>query len=198
MSESAPRPSFLKKITKKEVAIICGLLGAVPAYRAARSVLSENPLAPASFGIMAPVILNALGTSIGTAIIGKSISGASVRTPSIMMKGLIGIIICEANLIFSLLSFCFLKEKSEAVTSRSGLTRESIQDVWTIFCSGLVCGMCGLIASIGGAVVNAASSIAIASNSKVFSKLVTLQLIVSSVGALGLVVSLFFLKLCSS
>ncbi|KAI5189023.1 V-type H+-transporting ATPase 21kDa proteolipid subunit [Nematocida sp. AWRm77] len=193
--------SFLSTITRKELAAVGVLLAAPFLTQFLQGLCTMGPLSPAYLSMLVPVVLNIIGTSSGIAIIGRSIGGASVRTPSIMMKGLIGIVICEANMIFSMLSFFFLREKADALKKLEGTAgvqvgRKEIQAAWTMFCSGAVCGMCGLIASLGSSVANAASSIAIASNAKVFSKLVSLQLIIGGIGALGLIASLLFLRVC--
>ncbi|OAG29034.1 V-type H+-transporting ATPase 21kDa proteolipid subunit [Nematocida displodere] len=196
MAEEYER-SFLQKITRTEVALLASLVLIGPFYRAFSHVLTISPLTPAFVGLFAPVVLNTLGTTIGTAVIGKSISGAAVKNPGIMMKSLVGIVICEANLIFSLLSFSILKDKAITIDITGGVGKRQVLDSWTILASGLVCGLCGMISSLGSSVVNAASSIAIAGNSRLFSKLVTLQLIISGVGVLGLVISLIILRLYS-
>ncbi|KAI5179821.1 V-type H+-transporting ATPase 21kDa proteolipid subunit [Nematocida sp. AWRm80] len=196
---SSANGSFVKKISKGEVIGLFALLFIKPMIRLVRSLLIWHPRMPAYIGLFLPPVLNTIGTAISMGVIGKSTSGASVKVPSIIMKGIIGIVICEANLVFSMLSYTFLKDKTLELASLPENTREErmegIQRAWAIFASGLVAGGCGLTASLGSSIVNAASTISIASNPKIFSKLVTLQLIVGGVGALGLIMSLFFLKI---
>lgn len=117
--------------------------------------------------------------------------------PSLVMKSLLGIILCEANLVFSVMSFFFLKQKFEEI-EYSANSKDNLSDIvasWAILASGLTGGFCGMCSSLGSAVVNSSSSIAIAGNPKMFSKLITLQLIVGGVGILGTVISLVFLKI---
>jgi len=187
---------FLQKVTKGEVVCLGGLLVALPFLRVSRRVLMISPMSPAVFGLFLPVVLNSLGSAVGISIIGKSVGGSSVHTPGIVTKGLVGIVICEANLIFSMLCFFFVKEKVELL-EKNAISKEKIQSVWSIFASGLTCGVCGMVGSLGSAIVNGASSIAIASNPKIFSQLVSLQLIIGGSGALGLIVSLLILRSCT-
>ncbi|KAH9385937.1 V-type H+-transporting ATPase 21kDa proteolipid subunit [Nematocida major] len=187
--------SFLSKITRTEVMFIITALLLVPVIRGFYTVLMMSPLLPGTFGVFCPVVMNCIGSAIGISTISKSTSGGSVRSPALVMKSLLGIVLCEANLIFSILNFFFLKEKSLEISREKELTLRSLQASWGILASGLVCGICGMVSSFGSAVVNSSSSISIASNSKMFSKLVSLQLIVGGVGIFGTIVSLFFLRL---
>ncbi|KAI5186633.1 V-type H+-transporting ATPase 21kDa proteolipid subunit [Nematocida homosporus] len=190
--------SFIQKISRLEVIGLIGLVIIGPILRGIRRVLDANPCAPAYIGLFLPVVLNCIGTSIGIAVISRAISGASIRTPGIVYKGLIGMVICEANLIFSLMSFFFLKDRAVAIFEQgSEIELKHVHSAWALFGSGMISGMCGLIGSFGGAIVNTASTVALTGSSKCFSKLISLQMIVGGVGALGLILSLSLLKLCA-
>ncbi|KAI5190822.1 V-type H+-transporting ATPase 21kDa proteolipid subunit [Nematocida minor] len=190
--------SFLSKITRLEIAVLAGILLIVPVVKSLYTLLNRFPHLPATVGVFCPVVLNGIGSSFGISNIGKSTAGGSVRSPTLVMKSLLGIVLCEANLIFSILCFFFLKERSIEISKEAVMTLKSVQSSWAILASGLVCGICGMVSSFGSAVVNSSSSISIAGNSKMFSKLVSLQLIVGGVGIFGTVISLFFLRLPSS
>jgi len=166
----------------------------MPVAKICTRMILSRPTLPAYIGMFIPIVLNAFGTAISISIIGKSTGGASVNCPRVFTKSLIGIVICEANLIFSFLIFFFLGSKMEAILATQRMTKVEIQSIWAVFTSGLVSGVCGMTASLGSAVVNAAATIAIASNPKIFSKLVTLQLIVGGVGPLGLIIAIVVLR----
>lgn len=188
--------TFLSKITRIEVAgIVCVLLF-IPFIKAIYEVLYWCPGLPASVGVFCPIVLNLAGTAIGISTISKSTSGGAVRSPALVMKSLLGIVLCEANLIFSSICFFFLSAKATAMADREkNMTLKDVQEAWCILASGLTCGLCGMISSLGSSVVNSSSSISIANNAKMFSKLISLQLIVGGVGIFGTIMSLFFLKL---
>lgn len=186
---------FLSKITRKEAVLLLTILLIIPAVKVFYTVLRMYPLLPGVVGILCPIVLNAVGSSIGISIISKSTSGGSVRTPSLVMKSLLGIVLCEANLIFSIMSFFFLKQRFGELSDGKEMKILDVTGAWGILASGLTCGFCGMVSSFGSAIVNSSSSISIAGNPKMFSKLISLQLIVGGVGIFGTVISLFFLKL---
>ncbi|KAI5133678.1 V-type H+-transporting ATPase 21kDa proteolipid subunit [Nematocida ausubeli] len=194
--------SFLAKLTRIEIISILSLLLIIPAIKLIYRMLYLFPLSPSAVGILAPIVLNTIGSSIGVATISKSTSGGSVKSPALVMKSILGIVLCEANFIFSILSFFFLKERALEIEAKLGganeIPLEIVQASWCILASGLICGICGMVSSMGSSVVNSASSISIASNSKMFSKLISLQLIIGGVGIFGTAISFFFLKLPSS
>lgn len=198
MAETNVKSSFLQKITNKEAAILAAVVLSVPLYRLLYFFIKLHPIAPAFIGIFLCLSLNSLGCAIGVSVIGKSIAGASVKCSGLVLKGLIGIVICEANLIFSILSFFLLKDRALYLyeAASKGVEITHVTTAWALFFSGIISGACGMIASLGSSIVSAASMIAIAASPGTFSKLISLQLIVGGVGALGLVIGITFLKLC--
>ncbi|KAI5171201.1 V-type H+-transporting ATPase 21kDa proteolipid subunit [Nematocida sp. LUAm3] len=188
---------FLGTISRVELISLGGLILLSPFFNIIRMALTLSPIAPAYVGVFLPVILNVIGSASGIAIIGRSLSGASVKTPSIVLKGIIGIVICEANLVFSLLIFVFLKEKSISIFSNvKEIETKHICTAWVLFTSGLISGTTGLSASLGSSIASSASNIAISCSSKHFSKLISLQLIIGGLGGLGLIIALVLLRLC--
>ncbi|EIJ87370.1 V-type H+-transporting ATPase 21kDa proteolipid subunit [Nematocida parisii] len=190
---------FLTKISRVEILVILGLLLVIPMMKTVSYILEMFPLLPTPIGILSPIVLNTIGSSIGVATISKSTSGGSVKVPALVMKSILGIVLCEANFIFSILSFFFLKERAieieDKLSNNPALLKETILASWSILASGLVCGVCGMVSSLGSSIVNSASSISIANNPKMFSKLISLQLIVGGVGIFGTAISFFFLSL---
>lgn len=195
MECKAEERSFLSKITIKEVVVLGAILLIIPVLKVFYGVLYMYPLLPGIIGILCPVIMNAIGSSLGIGMISRSTSGGSVRSPLLAMRSFLGIVLCEANLIFSIINFFFLKQRFCELATTGEIELLDVMGGWGILASGLTCGFCGMVSSFGSAVVNSASSIAIAGNPKMFSKLISLQLIVGGVGIFGTVVSLFFLKL---
>lgn len=186
-------------ISWKEALVLIGLLCASPLLSIFKMGVTESPTALGHAGVFFSIGANAVGAALGMSLIAQTTSGASIKKPKVGSKALLGIIVCEANIVFGVIQTIILNTKMSELPSSDTLhfspyLAEIFHNSYVAFFSGLIAGLCGLASSIGTGIVSSASIMAIASDPAVFSKLVTLQLIVSGVGPFGLIMAIMLLQ----
>ncbi|KAM0674003.1 V-type proton ATPase subunit c'' [Gurleya vavrai] len=135
------------------------------------------------FGIILCFVLSAFGTIKGISAISSSVSGGSILTPRIGTKSTIGILLCEANFIYGMITLMMLQSFLPAKDDNFALEKSCI-----IFASAFAVGICSYYSSISIGVVASAIAVMDAKDPKLFIKLVSFEIICSSLGLLGLVI----------
>jgi F0F1-type ATP synthase membrane subunit c/vacuolar-type H+-ATPase subunit K len=181
-----------------EVGVSLGIIGIAVVYEIMK-VLVVNPLVLANIGAAFAVLANLAGAVLGIALIGRSASGAAIKKPKVGAKAFLGTIVCEANLVFGVIQNIILSGKIREMGAVPAMYTSSIREIFfnshVIFVSGLVAGACGFASSLGTGIVSSTSIVALANDPSIFSKVVTMQLIVSGVGPFGLVMSMMILQI---
>lgn len=185
----------------KTAIVVSFLLLLSPIVRALKFLFLEQGWVLAYVGVALSVGINGMGAAVGMTLISKSTAGASVKKPKVGSKGVLGIVVCEANVVFGVIHAIILNANIStymrtggSVVGVANTNTVNFVNSYIIFFSGLTMGICGLISSIGTGMVCSASIIPLAKEPKLFSKIVTMQLIVSGVGPFGFIVSMMMLQ----
>ncbi|AFN83105.1 putative vacuolar ATP synthase proteolipid [Encephalitozoon romaleae SJ-2008] len=158
------------------------VLGYIPLHYLNYVVLKgDAPFLP-SFGIVMCIALSSFGTSKGYQAIGRYMIGASIKTPRVGTRALLGIVICEANFFFCLVMSNLLLSKIENVKSYGGQ--------FILFTAGFIAGACSYCSSLASGIICAAITMMDAKDPTLFYKLVFLEVIPAGIGILGLVLGL--------
>ncbi|KAM0676798.1 V-type proton ATPase subunit c'' [Binucleata daphniae] len=134
-------------------------------------------------GIFLCFALSAAGTSKGLSSISSSVAGASILAPRIGSKSIIGTVFCEANFLYGIITAMMLYLQIPNKMDDAFVEKGSI-----IFACGLIVGICCYFSSNSIGSVCGAIAIMDAKDPTLFTKLVAMELISSSIGLLGLVI----------
>lgn len=127
-------------------------------------------------GAIICIIGNIIGTSRGMLAISNTCAGMSVLFPKASSKSIIGIVICETNLLCGII-MAYLIIQGPDVT---------LQASHCLFAAGLVTGFVGYSSSIATGLICAAVNVTDAKESGLFPKLVFFEFVAGSIGVLGL------------
>lgn len=162
--------------------IFFSLLAYSPLHHLNYNVLKSDVPFLGYLGIVLCIALSSVGTARGYQAIGKYMMGASIRTPRVGTRSLLGIVICEANFFFCLVISNILLMKMDSVKSYGGHS--------VLFASGLIVGTCSYCSSVASGIICAAITMMDAKDPTLFYKLVFLEVIPAGIGILGLVLGL--------
>lgn len=152
-----------------------------------------NPYFFASVGEFLCIGLSVVGASWGILLIGASLMGAAVRVPRIWSLNLISVIFCEAVALYGVIVAIILSQKVRSVpmdpeTSRycpfaysSGYA--ALAAGYTVGFGNLICGVC--VGTIGSS-----CALADAQNSKLFVKILVVEIFGSAIGLFGVIVGI--------
>lgn len=132
-------------------------------------------------------------------IIGSAIMGASVRAPRITTKNLISIIFCEAVAIYGIIIALVFTGKMSQWRGFADL--QPTQDYFTgygLFWSGITVGLSNLVCGICIGICGAGAAVADASDSRLFVKILIVEIFASAIGLFGLIVGLLQSGRCAS
>lgn len=154
----------------------------IPLHHLNYNVLKGNAPFLSCFGIVMCIALSSLGTSKGYQAIGRYMIGASIKTPRVGTRALLGIVICEANFFFCLVMSNLLLTKMNDVQSYGGQ--------FVLFAAGFIAGACSYCSSLASGIICATITMMDAKDPTLFYKLVFLEVIPAGIGILGLVLGL--------
>lgn len=172
---------MLKRVT---LVILLGLLlhYCFNLFPLSRTLHKVSPFLP-YLGIFLSFALSALGTAKGLSTISSSVAGGSILVPRIGSKSIIGTVFCEANFLYGIITGMMLYIQIPKENDAFFVEKGSI-----IFSCGLVVGACSYFSSISIGTVCGAISVMDAKDPTLFTKLVAMELISSSIGLMGLVI----------
>ncbi|ELA47816.1 hypothetical protein VCUG_00658 [Vavraia culicis subsp. floridensis] len=125
-------------------------------------------------------ILNAIGTTKGMLAISRTCAGASIFNPKIGSKSLVGVIICEGNLLCGIVISYFI---FNSIPHDS----KNLKDVsYILFGAGTITGAVGFASSFATGIICAAICVMDAKDPKLFSKLVFYEFLAGSLGVMGI------------
>lgn len=133
-------------------------------------------------GMILCFILSSIGTAEGIYLISKFVSGASIQSPEIGTKSVLGTVVCEANFLTGII-MCVMLNNSLSINTNS-------TSHYLYFSSGLFVGLCNYYSSIATGTVCAVLSMADAKDPTIFFKLVVLEVIPASVGLIGFIIGI--------
>lgn len=139
------------------------------------------------FGAILSILLNVIGTSRGMLSISSTCAGTSFFFPNITSKSIIGIIICETNLLCGIIMAYLI------MNSVPKDTLDFLPSSHALFSAGLITGSAGYASSMATGLICAAVNITDAKDPKLFPKLVFFEFVAGSVGVLGLAIG-FLMK----
>lgn len=134
-------------------------------------------------GVFSCFSLGAAGTAKGISTIARSMSGGSVKFPKIGSKALLGIIFCEANFMYTFIHCIMLRMTMGKITDTNEYRMQHM-----ILACGIVVGISSYCSSVSTGVICGAITVMDTKDHKLFSKLVPMELISSSIGLLGMVI----------
>ncbi|KAI5148384.1 V-type H+-transporting ATPase 21kDa proteolipid subunit [Enteropsectra breve] len=135
-------------------------------------------------GMFLCFILSAMGTAEGISAIAKYVSGASIKTPSVGTKAILGTVVCEANFLTGIITCVMLDSSIKKSTSNSAN--------YIYFASGLFVGLCNYYSSLATGIICGIISMVDAKDPTVFFKIVILEIIPASVGLVGFIMGIVF------
>lgn len=167
----------------------------------------------AHFGIFLCFILSAVGTALGILSISKYVSGASIKSPRIGTKSILGTVVCEANFLTGIITCVMISnglnniQNKTIETNNTGNTIQnntfinailnntinSLDDDrrnYIYFATGLFVGLCNYFSSVATGLICAVISMMDAKDSKLFFKIVILEIIPASVGLIGFIIGI--------
>ncbi|KAL5280758.1 ATP6V0B.2 family protein [Megaselia abdita] len=161
----------------------------------------------AELGVALAVGLSVLGGGLGIYTTGASIMGAGVHAPRIRTKNLISIIFCEAVAIYGLISsvvFCGLVKTfkfsviliNDLEDENHDIMRMNYNTGFTLFAAGLSVGLVNLSCGICIGIVGSCAAIADAANSKLFVRILIIEIFGSAIGLFGLIAGIFMTSKC--
>ncbi|KAH9411310.1 hypothetical protein HK407_06g11410 [Ordospora pajunii] len=163
--------------------IIFFLIGAyIPLHYLNYSILEGTSPFLSCFGIVMCIALSSIGTAKGYQSIGRYMIGASIKTPRVGTRALLGIVICEANFFFCLVMSNLLLIRMNEVKSYGGQ--------FILFTSGFIAGVCSYCSSLASGIICAIITMMDSKDPSLFYKLVFLEIIPAGIGILGLVLGL--------
>lgn len=133
-------------------------------------------------GIFLCFTLSALGTANGILNIANYVSGASIKSPRIGTKSILGTVVCEANFLTGIITCVMLNN-----TMNQNLTDKAH---YIYFCSGLFVGICNYFSSVATGMLCAVISMMDAKDPTLFYKIVVLEIIPASVGLVGFIMGI--------
>lgn len=133
-------------------------------------------------------ILNTIGTTKGMLSISRTCAGSSIFNPKIGSRSLVGVIICEGNLLCGIVISYFI---FSAIPKNKSSNIEKIS--YILFGAGTITGAVGFASSLATGIICAAICVIDAKNPKIFSKLVFFEFLAGSLGVMGIVIS-FIMK----
>jgi V-type H+-transporting ATPase proteolipid subunit len=162
------------------------VLAYLPFHYLNYTVLGGNSPFLGCLGIVLCIALSSVGTSRGYQAISRYMTGASIRTPRVGTRSILGIVICEANFFFCLVMSNLLLTKMQNIKTYGGQ--------FVLLASGIVVGACSYCSSVSSGIICAAITMMDAKDSTLFYKLVFLEIIPAGIGILGLVLGLVLLE----
>lgn len=135
-------------------------------------------------GITYCFVLCSIGTAKGIWNISNYVSGASIKTPRVGTKAILGTVVCEANFLSGII-LCVLMYN----------TMKRAEDVTALmhyfyFCSGIFVGMCSYYSSVATGLICASISLMDSKDPSLFYKVVALEIIPASVGLIGFILGI--------
>ncbi|KRH93971.1 putative vacuolar ATP synthase, partial [Pseudoloma neurophilia] len=135
----------------------------------------NSPSFFAYFGAILSIVFNIIGTSRGMLSISNTCAGVSVLFPRVSGKAIIGIILCETNLLCGMV-LAYMLIQTDVKTVQAG---------HCLFTSGLVMGTVGYASSLSTGLICAAVNVTDAKEESLFPKLVFFEFLAGSIGVLG-------------
>lgn len=127
-------------------------------------------------GAVICIAFNILGTSKGMLSISNTDAGISLYFPKVPKKSLIGIIICETNLLCGLVMSYWL----------INTPAKNLQAAHCLLTAGIITGTVGYASSLSTGLICAAVNITDVKEPGLFSKMVFFEFLAGSFGVLGL------------
>lgn len=127
-------------------------------------------------------ILNTIGTTRGMLSISRTCAGSSIFNPKIGSKSLVGVIICEGNLLCGIVISYFIFNTVQKYQDSPNIKQIS----HILLGAGAVTGAVGLASSIATGIICAAVCVMDAKEPQIFSRLVFFEFLAGSLGVMGI------------
>lgn len=124
--------------------------------------------------------------------------GAGVHAPRIKTKNLVSIIFCEALAIYGLIVSILMTSKmpmTELIISNDEDKARACMSGYMMFAAGIVVGVVNLLCGAFLGVAGSSIALADAANSKVFVKLLMIEIFASAIGLFALIISVFLVRI---
>lgn len=173
------------KIFTCTISILLVFLIAYKVFNISSIELFVNKLTPMCglISVISCFVLGAAGTIKGVSTIARSTSGGSIKFPRIGSKALLGIVCCEANFFYCFVHCIMLK-----IVMKNIKDNNSIGGNHMLLASGIIVGISSYCSSVSTGVICGAVSVMDTKDPKLFSKLVSMEFISSSIGLLGVMI----------
>uniref|UniRef100_A0A0N5A8W2 V-type proton ATPase proteolipid subunit n=1 Tax=Syphacia muris TaxID=451379 RepID=A0A0N5A8W2_9BILA len=162
---SAPDQSLTEYLTNQEQAMYAPFFG--------------------SLGVSAAMMFTAAGSAYGTAKSGTGISSMAVARPDLVMKAIIPVVMAGIVAIYGLVVAVIISGKVQA-----GGAEYTINNGFSQFAGGLVCGLCGLGAGYAIGIAGDAGVRALSQQPRFFVGMILILIFAEVLGLYGMIVAL--------
>ena len=139
-----------------------------------------------SLGVTSAMIFTAAGSAYGTAKSGTGIASMAVSRPDLVMKAIIPVVMAGIVAIYGLVVAVIISGKVQA----GGTANYDINQGFSQFAGGLVCGLCGLGAGYAIGIVGDAGVRALSQQPRFFVGMILILIFAEVLGLYGMIVAL--------
>lgn len=147
--------------------------------------------APVRIGMFSSFVISLVGTIKGIVIIGNNLSGVSTCSSKVGLKALIGILVCEVNLLLSFIIFMIFYNDDS--TYDANFSKSIVR-----MCSLLTVSTCTYASSVSCGLISGSMCIMDYKNEKLFPKMIIILMISGSIGVLGFIIGYMIKNLANN
>merc|ERR1712054_405744 len=158
-----------------------------------QAIRNINPYTFTSMGSFLCIGMSVVGASWGILLIGSSLMGAAIRVPRIWSLNLISVIFCEAVALYGVIIAIILSQKVRSVPMDPVTLRYcpyAYSSGYASYASGFTVGLGNLTCGVCVGTIGSACALADAQNSKLFVKILVVEIFGSAIGLFGVIVGI--------
>ena len=153
-----------------------------------KRLLLSCSLVPESLNVFFIVQYVDIGGAYGTAKAGEGIMAMGIRSPELLMKNIIPVVMAGVLGIYGLIVAVIIQ--GSIVSPQNGLSQYSLYTGFAHLAAGLCCGLSGLAAGMAIGIVGDAGVRAVGQQEKLFVGMILILIFAEALGLYGLIVAL--------